>query len=409
VGRRSHRVLGSLLGLALIAAACGGDDDDSAAADDDAAAADEATTTTAAAYELAEPLRIVAVISEPGGSDENAVPDFVDAITMAVGEINDAGGVGGQPIEFEAIETLAVGDSITNSLNLALQEDPDVILGPVSSTAVLAMAQAVDQAQVPMIHNTTEPKVVRDGEAGSEWIFANRPLNDEAAAIAARYAVEELGAENIGQLYVSTAFGQAGNDAQDAEIEELGAEVGEERSFEFNATDLTEASLAMEDADVVLDWGTPATVGLAVNTLAQQGLSETPHIGPGSVGFSFFADIVGDDTLLEGVLGVIDCNPADDDRDGVAAWRDAYVDEYDYEPSYASAQMYDSVYMVKSIVDEAQAADPATIQAGLTALDGFEGNCTTYSNVNNVLQHSSVVARFEDGGLVTEKTYDDLA
>ncbi len=407
MGRRSHRVLGSLLGLSLIAAACGGDDDDSADTDD--AATDETTTTTAPAYELAEPLRIVAVISEPGGSDENAVPDFIDAIDMAVAEINDAGGVGGQPIEFESVETLAVGDSITNSLNLALEKDPDVILGPVSSTAVLAMAQGVDAAQVPMIHNTTEPKVVGDGEAGSEWIFANRPRNDEAAAIAARYAVEELGAENLGQLYVSTAFGQAGNDAQDAEVTDLGAEVGEERSFEFNATDLTEAALAMEDADVILDWGTPNTVGLAVNTLAQQGLSETPHIGPGSVGFSFFADIVGDETLLEGVLGVIDCNPADDDRDGVAAWHDAYVDEYGYEPSYASAQMYDSVYMVKSVVDDAQAADAATIQQGLTALDGFDGKCATYSNTNNVLQHSSVVARFEDGGLMTEKTYDDLA
>ncbi len=406
MGRRSHRVLGSLLGLSMIAAACGGDDDSEDAGDD---TTEDTTTTTAPAYELDEPLKIVAVISEPGGSDENAVPDFIDAIDMAIGEINDGGGVGGHPIEFESVETLAVGDTITNSLNLALEKDPDVILGPVSSTAVLAMADAVDAAQVPMIHNTTEPKVVGDGEAGSEWIFANRPLNDEAARIAARYAVEELGAEEIGQLYVNTAFGQAGNEAQDDEIEALGAEVAEERSFEFNATDLTEAALAMEDVDVVLDWGTPATVGLAVNTLAQQGLSDTPHIGPGSVGFSFFADIVGDETLLEGVLGVIDCNPADDDREGVAAWRESFLDEYGYEPSYASAQMYDAVYMVKSIVDEAQAADPATIQQGLASLEGFEGKCATYTNENNVLQHSSVVARFEDGALVTEKTYDDLA
>jgi hypothetical protein len=65
--------------------------------------------------------------------------------------------------------------------------------------------------------------------------------------------------------------------------------------------------------------------------------------------------------------------------------------------------------MVKSIVDEAQVADPATIQQGLAALDGFEGKCATYTNVNNVLQHSTVVAQFEDGSLVTQKSYDDLA
>src|SRR5690606_14166781 len=145
VGRRSHRLLGSLLALSLLAAACGDDDGDDAAADESAGG--ETTTTTAPAYELPEPLRIVAVISEPGGSDENAVPDFIDAIEMAVGEVNDAGGVGGQPVEFESVETLAVGDTISNSLNLALEKDPDVILGPVSSTAVLAMAADLDAAQ----------------------------------------------------------------------------------------------------------------------------------------------------------------------------------------------------------------------------------------------------------------------
>nr|MBO2502807.1 amino acid ABC transporter substrate-binding protein [Thermoanaerobacterales bacterium] len=399
--------MGSLLALSLLAAACGDDDDgDDAAADESAAGG--TTTTTAPDYELEEPLRIVAVISEPGGSDPNAVPDYVDGIEMAIAEINEAGGLGGHPIEFEAVETPAVGDEITNSLNLALEEDPDVLLGPVSSTAVLAMAERVDAAGVPMIHNTTEPKVAGDGEAGSPWIFGNRPPNDGAARIAARYAVEELGAEEIGQLYVNTAFGQSGNEAQDAEIEELGAEVAAERSFEFNATDLTEAVLAMEDVDVVLDWGTPATVGLAVNTLAQQGLADVPHIGPGSVGFSFFADIVGDESLLEGVLGVVDCNPADDDREGVEAWHDAFVEEYGYEPSYGAAQMYDAVHIVAAIVNEAQAADPETIRQGLESLDGHEGICAIYSNENNVLQHSSVVVRFEDGSLVTEKTYDDV-
>lgn len=403
--RRSGRTLAAILSLSIVATACGGDDDSDEADDN---GTEDSTTTTAPSFNLDEPLKIVAVISDPGGSDENAVPDFNDGIRMAVDEINAAGGIGGQEIDFQAIETLAVGDSIVNSLNLALEEDPDVLLGPVSSTAVLAMAEAVDQAQIPMVHNTTEPKVTADGEAGSDWIFANRPPNDGAAAIAARYAVEELGAESLGQLYVSTAFGQSGNDGQDAEIDDLGAEVSEERSFEFNATDLTEAALAMEDVDAILDWGTPATVGLAVNTLAQQGLSEVPHIGPGSVGFSFFSDIVGDESLLEGILGVIDCNPAGDDNDDVQDWRERFVDEFDYEPSYAAAEMYDAVFLVKQVVEEAEAADPTTIQAGLAGLDAAEGVCAEYSNDNNVLIHSSVVAHYEDGALVNDKEYDDL-
>lgn len=403
-----RRTVAAFIASTTVIAACGDDSEDS----DEEAIEQESTTTTEPSFELAEPLNIVAVISDPGGADENAVGDFNDGIRMAVQEINEAGGIGGQEIEFTAIETMAVGDSMVNSLNLALEEDPDVILGPVSSSAMLAMAERVDEAQVPVIHNTTAPEVAADGEAGSDWIFANRPPNDGAAAIGARYAIEELGAENIGQLYVNTAFGQSGNDAQDEVIDELGAEVAEERSFEFDTADLTEAALAMEDADAILDWGTPGTVGTAVNALAQQGLSDVPHIGPGSVGFSFFSQMVGDESILEGVLGVIDCNPAGDEREEVQQWRARFMDEHDYEPSYATAQMYDSVYLVKQIVEEAEAADPETIQAGLAGLgedsEPYEGICATYSNENNVLQHSSVVARYEDGSLVTEETYEDL-
>jgi branched-chain amino acid transport system substrate-binding protein len=410
VRRPSGRTAAAILALSLVTtvAACGSDDDD--AADDSGGSAEDTTTTTVAPYTLDEPLKIVAVISEPGGSDPNAVPDFVDGINMAVDEINEGGGVGGHDVEFQAIETLAVGDSIVNSLNLALEEDPDVILGPVSSTAILAMAERIDEAEVPVIHNTTEPQVAADGEAGSDWIFANRPPNDSSARVAVRYAVDELGAQNLGQLYVDTAFGQAGNDAQDDEADELGVEVGEERSFAFDATDLTEAALAMEDVDAILDWGTPATMGLAVNALAQQGLVDVPHIGPGSVGFSFFADIVGDESLLEGVTGVVDCNPGDSDRDGAQAWHDRFVDQFDYEPSYAAAQMYDSVMLVQSIVNDAQAADPATIQAGLAELGSeqpYAGVCADYANDNNVLQQSAVVASYEDGQLVTQAEYDE--
>jgi branched-chain amino acid transport system substrate-binding protein len=412
VGRLSAARIGAaVLALSLVAtmAACGGDDDDEADGGG-GGNAEDTTTTSVADFTLDEPLKIVAVISDPGGSDANAVGDFNDGIRMAVDEINESGGVGGQDVEFEAIETLPTGDAIVNSLNLALEQDPDVILGPVSSTAILAMAERIDEAQVPVIHNTTEPQVAADGEAGSDWIFANRPSNDGSARIAARYAVEELGAQSVGQLYVDTAFGQAGNDAMDAEIEDLGAEVGEERSFAFDTADLTEAALAMEDVDAILDWGTPGTMGLAVNALAQQGLVDIPHIGSGSVGFSFFADIVGDESLLEGVTGVVDCNPGDSDRDGAQAWHDRFVEQYDYEPSYASAQMYDSVMMVRSIVNQAQAADPATIQAGLAELgtdEPFAGVCADYSNQDNVLQQSAVVATYEDGQLVTQAEYED--
>jgi branched-chain amino acid transport system substrate-binding protein len=346
------------------------------------------------------------LISDPGGTDHNAVADFNNGSRFAVAEINAHGGLGGQQIVFKAIETPPTGDAVVNSLNLALEDKPVALLGPVSSTALLAITAKVDSAGIPMIHNTTEPKAVHNGAAGSKWIFANRPSNDGAAAVAAKYAIEVLGAKKIGLMYVNSAFGQSGANAQKAAITAVGASLSGDQSFEYNATDLTNAALAMGGADAILDWGTPATVGLAVNTLAQQGLAKIPHIGPGSIGFSFFTAIVGDAKLLDGVLGVLDCNPIGDDRPEAKAFVAAYTSQYGSPPSYAAAEQYDAVYTLKYVIDHAGKDDPDSIRQGLESLNGLSGVCSTdYNNVNGVLSHSVVVAKFVGGKLVTQKEY----
>lgn len=425
----------ALASMSLLAAACGSDDESSDAADTTAAetadttategaettAAPETTeaaaettaggadTTEAAAGEeftLDGPINLVGLISDPGGTDQNAVPDFNNGIRLAVDEINAAGGIGGQELTYEAIETLATGDSVINSLNLALEKSPTVLLGPASSTALLAITERVDQAGVPMIHTTTEPKAVHDGEAGSQWIFSNRPSNAGAAALAVQYAVEELGATELGLMHVNTSFGEGGAAAQKEAATAAGATIAAEQAFEFNATDLVNAALAMDGVDAILDWGTPGTVGLAVNTLAQQGLGDIPHIGPGSVGFGFFTSIVGDPALLEGMYGVVDCNPAGDDRPIAQDFVTAYTEAYGSAPSYAAAEQYDTVYMIAEAITNTQSLDPDVIRQGIEELAGFEGVCATYTQDNGLLNNSSVVAKFEDGALVTQKAYE---
>lgn len=372
----------------------------------DSTAGSTASSAAGSDLQLDAAVKIVALASDPGGTDQNAIPDFNDGARYAIDEINAAGGIGGFPVEFKAIETLPTGDTVLNSLNLGLEEKPTAFLGPVSSTGLLAISAKVDEAGIPMIHITTEPKAVTDGEAGSKWIFGNRPGNAGAATVAARYAIEELGAKKIGLMHVNTSFGTSGADAQKAAIAAAGATVSADQSFEFNATDLTNAALAMDGSDAILDWGTPATVGLSVNTLAQQGLASIPHIGPGSIAFGFFSAIVGDASVLEGVLGVIDCNPEGDDRPQAKAFVEGFTAKYGYAPSYASAEQYDSVYMIKHAIEAGGNADPETIRAGLEALKGFEGVCSkNYTNINGVLNHTSVVAKFVDGKLVTQKEY----
>ena len=165
----------------------------------------------------------------------------------------------------------------------------------------------------------------------------------------------------------------------------------------------------MADTDVIVDWGTPNTVTLAITTLNQQGLGETPHIGPGSVGFPSFAKSVGDPALLENVYGAIDCNPVDDRVIDRGLGRTAFEDLYDYEANYASAELYDSIFMIRNVIEEAESSEATVIRDGLKSLDWSGGVCAKrYVNKDNILMHQTVMAKFSDGALTTVKDYEGI-
>jgi branched-chain amino acid transport system substrate-binding protein len=260
-----------------------------------------------------------------------------------------------------------------------------------------------------VIQNTTDPQLAAGQPAASEWMFGSRPLNSASAAVAGQFAVEELDGAKVGLLSVSSSFGKQGVEGVKEGVTEAGGEITAERTFEFNATDLTEPALAMTDTDVVIDWGTPNTVTLAVTTLNQQGLGDKPHIGPGSVGFPSFAASVGDPALLENVYGAVDCNPVDDSRESTKAWVARFEDLYDYEANYASAELYDSIFMIRQVIEEAESSEATVIRDGLKALDWSGGVCAKrYVNKDNILMHQTVMTKFSDGALTTIKEYEGI-
>lgn len=405
---RAARLLALPLIVAMLAVACGdgGGDTGEAPGTTEEATGEPAPTGTAA-FGLDEPVRFVLMVLNPETStDPNVVPDYSDGARMAIEQINEAGGVGGQDLEMEIVETPPAGEEVVNSFNLAQEAQPTVILGPVSSTALQTIgADRLNDAGIPVMHFTTTAEARASGSVGSDWSFGMRPTNELMAVGTADHAVNELGAGQIGLLHISAAYGEGAAAAQTQYIEGTDAQVAAERSFEFNATDLTQEVQAMADTDAVLDWGTPNTQALAVRTFAQQGITGPTHIIPNGPAFGSFVDAVGDPSLLQDQLAVLDCNPMDADHAG--DFRSAWNERYDYRPSYAGAEFYDAVRIVAEVIREQQSADPEAVREGLADLEYDQGACApTYENIDNVLLHRAVVAEVSPEELTTTATLD---
>ena len=185
---------------ALAVAACGGDDDDEADTGDtastEAPAGATATTAGAAAASTApagstagtaggdctldEPLTIgyAADFSDLGGFAD--VPGS-EAAQVQVDLLNEAGGVGGQDIEYVVKELPGDPSGAQRAAQELLDEGVDAIIGPPFAYNGVPLIDTVD-GQVPVISNASTDLALADPSRGAFLMSFSDPVQAAAAA-----------------------------------------------------------------------------------------------------------------------------------------------------------------------------------------------------------------------------------
>jgi branched-chain amino acid transport system substrate-binding protein len=423
--KRWRRLLIPVALLSIVAAACGDDDDDAAESTTTAAPVDETTTTasaatttaattapsegettTSAAPELVldEPVSIIGLYEDTGESTA-AQPFFAAGAQMAIDEINEAGGIGGQEVSYERIAAGLAADAAVQSVLQAVDKAPTAIIGLVSSGQVIAAAPEIDKAGIPTIVFTAAPQAFLDyegeGGVGTEWVFIVRPRNTSIAEQQTQYVIDEFAPESVGLLCVNNPFGTASCDVAQAVLEEAGIEITSRETNEFDATDMTAQVLALGEPDVVIDVNFPNPLAVVANQLVENGLN-VPHVDGASAGFAFLSGTMSDDAR-DLLYGVEDCLPTLQNEE----WTARYEELFDGPPNYAAAETYDAVYMVKDAIERAGSTDPAAVRDALAETD-YEGICTTYvTDEGNGLHHSAVIVNYVGGtiNIVKELTF----
>jgi ABC-type branched-subunit amino acid transport system substrate-binding protein len=401
--KRTRLFVAGLLAFSLLAAACGDDDDgDSTTATTEGNTAtttggDTATTTGGGGdCSLDEPVKIVALVEKPP-EGPNALAAYDEGMQMALEDLDNE--LCGQEIEFDRLPASPTdGSAALNAYLQALDEDPNATMGLPSSTAVLAVAPEVKKAGIPMIYWSVAPQAFSDGEVGSEWGFMIRPRNTGIATLQVDYAMNELGAKNIGLLCANLAFGTQGCDAAAAQIEKNGGKVVARESNETTDTDLTAKVIALKNAnpDAVIAFTFPNNLVVLYNQAADQGLN-VPIFGGSSAGL-----IIGavNENARKNVWGTDDCVPSTDPA--AADWKAKYEEKFGKKmigSGYNIAESYDSIMLYAEAIKAANSADPKDIADALRSLD-YKGVCADYkADAGQGLHHSTDIVQFDDAGL----------
>jgi branched-chain amino acid transport system substrate-binding protein len=398
---RGRKVAAALLALAIVGAtACGDDDDDSAQTGSDQAASDGELS-------LDDPVSVI-MLAETTGESEAAVPFFDDGAKMAIDDLNEAGGVGGQDVEYERISTPVEGAEAESAFLEAAEEEPTAILGLPSSGQVLAAAQRVGEAQIPTLYEATAAQafVGAPDSVANDYGFIIRPPQFELSGGLVRFASENLGIDKVGIVCVNNPFGEAGCGTAEDTADELGVDIVAKETVEQDTTDFSSTVVELKDAgaEAVLSYIFPNAVAALHNAMGENDL-DVPQVTSSASLIAGTGAITSGN--LENLYGVEDCIPAADDDPEVQDWAGRFQEQYDYAPNYGVAESYDAVMLVAKAVEAAGSTDADAVRDALADIE-YDGICTTYrgepsQGLNHQLQAVSFNA---DAQPAIEDTYE---
>ena len=320
----------------------------------------------------------------------------LEAINLAIDEVNAAGGVNGRKIELVVEDTQASNTTAINALNKVLQSKPVAVIGPGLGTQILALQPLTEKAKVTLIGGATTPGVTK---TGAKYYFRDSGNDAVDKKGVANFIINDLKKKKVGIIHVMAEWGYQGRDYLTKELKEQGGLTPVAvASYQPTDKDMTAQVEAMNaaGADVVFVQGYPIDESLTLKKFIQLGGTAT-YIASASTCKAFLRDLVSAAEVAGKYCQAPDVLPTQNDRPAVKKFVEDYKKRAGFPPDMYIAQDYDAVKMLAEIMKE-KGIERDAIRDGFKAksYDGILGNYK--ADEEGTLWHRRVIMEFDDGG-----------
>jgi len=330
-----------------------------------------------------------------------------DGIILAFEEINANGGVlGGKQLKFIVEDNKSSSTDAAIIAQKLIQNDKVVaLLGPVTSTNVLAAAPIAVDNKIPLMTGTaTNPAVTKVGE----YVFRASFIDPFQGTVMANFALENLEAKTAAiMIDSSNDYSKGLGEVFKTVFTQGGGEIVSEQFFVKDDTDFNTilTSIKGKNPDVVFVPSYYGTVGPILDQAKN------------NVGFSEDVIFLGADgwdspelfdLAKDAANGFYFSNHYSPDTDSpeVKNFTEAYKAKYNTVPDALAALSYDAAYMLAAAIDNAGSAEPTAIRDALAAVEitGVSGKIKFDENRDPV--KSAVIIKIEDQKQVYHTTID---
>ncbi|QSQ27116.1 ABC transporter substrate-binding protein [Pyxidicoccus parkwayensis] len=338
---------------------------------------------------------VIGTLGSLTGSEASFGTVVRDGIQFAVEEANAKGGVKGRKVELRSYDTQGrIEESVAAVQRLLTQDRVTLILGDVTSSGSLAIADAAQAAHVPMVTpSATDPGVTKKGD----FIFRTCFIDPFQGGAMARFARENLKLERIAVLHDAKNASSLGlSEAFQEAFKKLGGTVVAVETYSKGDTDYRAPLLAVKKVKPQALYlpGFYSEVGVIARQARELGMTQPLLGGDGWESDRIF-ELAGG--ALEGAYyssHYAEDNPAPELQRFITAFRA----RYGRSPEAASALGYDAARVALNAIERAGSlSGPAIRDALATTKDfpGATGTLTMDANRNPV--KPAVILTIHDG------------
>ena len=343
-----------------------------------------------------EPIRL-GLIPPITGSNALLGEQEVQGARYAVDEINARPGkvYDGRPFEIITEDATNDNQAAVAALNKLLGENVDLVVCPVLSTQVQAMAPVMKNQPHPWLTGGT---AVKNTQLGLTNIFRCRASDGITAQGMVAYAVQDKKAKKIGILHASDAFGTGGADQIIAALKKYNLAPVSNEQYPKDTKDFTPEILRIKaaGADALLGYiQNPSDVALILEQFHSLGMT-IPFIGSPSVGNQTAMETAGKNAngvyCAQDFIAGFNTNVA-------TKFVTGFYNRFHHLPDVGtgSGWVYDAIRLAADTYRKIGSTDKAKTVAALHQVKNWEGVLGTFTcDAEGNMVHTMSIGRIEN-------------
>ncbi len=303
---------------------------------------------------------VIPSIIELSGGGATVGAMWKNGSSLAVEEINAAGGILGRKVRLEFVDTASDPGKARAAMQRALDDKPIAIFGPIYSGSISSTLKLTAEAEVPQVMGGEAANLTAQG---SKYIFRTSFGQNVSMPKIANYLRDGVKAKSVAVVYVNNDFGKGGHDSIVKELAQRDIKVTADISTEAGQADFAADVIKAKgaDADAVFVYLNEEESARFLREARKQGLNK-PMIGETTLLGQKVIDLAG--AAANGVKGHVGLS-VDAPVPAIQEFGRKYEAKYKSKPDHNGVKGYIAPYMIKAAAEKADKLDGKAIAAAL--------------------------------------------